>query len=311
MGNPYTAVSVSGYNSSPPSNDGSQTSSNRVDWNTHLTKIGAPLKTAIEGVDTNLTTAFSRIFGAAVSVKSANYTVQASDQGSFIGVDTNAVEISLPQASNLGNNFPIGIVNLTHPESSPGYLTISCDGPTDEINGLGSSVTIMPGGFAILTSLSGSGWRGMIDYGIYRITKAADTSRDTTSTLADDGDIAGLLLPASRHFELEAFLSFTSASATPDAKAALQFSSAPTERDFLIVQHDGSSTSSISQSTLASALAIPISAGNKGVAHIKGRVFVGSAATLDLQWAQNTSDATATVLERGSYMTLKPIPQYV
>ena len=59
MGNPYTSVSISGYNANPPSDDGTQASQNEVEWAKHKTKLGDPLKTAIEAIDTNVSTAFA------------------------------------------------------------------------------------------------------------------------------------------------------------------------------------------------------------------------------------------------------------
>lgn len=53
---PYSEVSITGYNSNPPEDDGTQASSNEVSWAKHKTKIGDPLKTAIETTQTNITT---------------------------------------------------------------------------------------------------------------------------------------------------------------------------------------------------------------------------------------------------------------
>ena len=56
--NPYTSVSVPAtYNQSPPSDDGSPTTANKVLWATHTGKIGDPLKTFIENVNTNMVAA--------------------------------------------------------------------------------------------------------------------------------------------------------------------------------------------------------------------------------------------------------------
>ena len=56
--NPYTAVSISGYNASPPPDDGTRDSTNQLTWAFHTAKIGDPLKTGVEGVDTNVSAAF-------------------------------------------------------------------------------------------------------------------------------------------------------------------------------------------------------------------------------------------------------------
>jgi len=57
----YTSVSVSGYNSGAPPDDGSTGTDNAVTWAKHKTKLGDPLKTAIEQVNTNLVSAFNNV----------------------------------------------------------------------------------------------------------------------------------------------------------------------------------------------------------------------------------------------------------
>ena len=46
------------YNASPPPDDGTQVAANLLEWQKHLDKIGAPLKTAIEAINTNVSSAF-------------------------------------------------------------------------------------------------------------------------------------------------------------------------------------------------------------------------------------------------------------
>ena len=59
MTNPYTPVTVTGYNSSPPPDNGSTGTDNQLTWAKHKTKLGDPLKTALESVNTNVTSAFA------------------------------------------------------------------------------------------------------------------------------------------------------------------------------------------------------------------------------------------------------------
>lgn len=49
--NPYVSVSISGYNASPPPDDGSQVASNIVTWAFHKVKIGDPLRTLAEAIN--------------------------------------------------------------------------------------------------------------------------------------------------------------------------------------------------------------------------------------------------------------------
>lgn len=55
----YSQVTVSGYNSSPPADDGSVTASNQVLWSTIKTKLSDPLKTALESIDDNVAAAIA------------------------------------------------------------------------------------------------------------------------------------------------------------------------------------------------------------------------------------------------------------
>lgn len=61
MANPYTQVTVVNYNASPPTDDGVQEAQNQVEWAKHKTKLGDPLKTALESVDTNVFNAFASL----------------------------------------------------------------------------------------------------------------------------------------------------------------------------------------------------------------------------------------------------------
>ena len=59
--NPYTGQSISGYNASPPPDDGSQSSGNQLEWAKHITKIGNPLKALAEAIDTAVSAAFGSL----------------------------------------------------------------------------------------------------------------------------------------------------------------------------------------------------------------------------------------------------------
>lgn len=61
--NPYTQVSITGYNANPPDDDGSQVASNEIEWAKHKDKLGDPLKTAVEAINTNVNSAFDTIVG--------------------------------------------------------------------------------------------------------------------------------------------------------------------------------------------------------------------------------------------------------
>lgn len=154
MSNPYTSQSISGYNSNPPPDDGTESAANTVKWATHKDKLGDPLKTLAEAINTEALAAFGKILGQGVNSQSGNYSVVAGDQGNFIAV-TAAATITLLDAATAGDGFCIAIVNT----SSSAEVIV--DGSSSEtING-STSHTLGPGGWALLTCNSTS-WTGLI-----------------------------------------------------------------------------------------------------------------------------------------------------
>ena len=67
----YTQVTVSGYNSSAPPDDGSTGASNQVTWASIKTKLSDPLKTALESIDDNVATAIALAESDVNSVETA------------------------------------------------------------------------------------------------------------------------------------------------------------------------------------------------------------------------------------------------
>ena len=65
MGTKYSTVTISGYNSSAPSDDGSTTEANKVKWSTIKTKLNDPVKTRTDSMDTALIAAFAKMVGGA------------------------------------------------------------------------------------------------------------------------------------------------------------------------------------------------------------------------------------------------------
>ena len=148
----YSAPSISGYNSSPPSDDGSNTSANEVTWAGIKTKIGDPVKTYAQAISSAVDTAFGKIFLNAVSAESSDYTVVTGDRGKLLSC-TNTITITLVAAATAGDGFPIAIKN-----SGSGVVTV--DGYSSEtINGQ-TTFTLYAGTFIIL-SCDGSNWHGI------------------------------------------------------------------------------------------------------------------------------------------------------
>lgn len=70
----YTSPSISGYNSSPPSDDGSESVSNRVDWSTIKEKLTDPVESYSEAIDTAADTAFTTIDSSIATINTEKST---------------------------------------------------------------------------------------------------------------------------------------------------------------------------------------------------------------------------------------------
>lgn len=149
MGDPYTDVSVTGYNTSPPSDDGSQTASNRVDWSTVTDKVGDPLKNAIDSINANVGAGFDKVLGGAgVSPTAISYTVQTADQGELIVATASGITITTPSGATVGSPFWFGLLN-----NSSGDITLAGDVLID-----GQANLTVPAGGGLIAATNGTDW---------------------------------------------------------------------------------------------------------------------------------------------------------
>jgi hypothetical protein len=120
----WTTVTVTGYNSSPPPDDGSQVAANKVTWSGTKTKLTDPLNTAIAALDASgsamgavaLTMGKNTYWipGLAMAVRTTNGGTQTSNETSSNKIMEKSVSFSptttqyaqwalaLPKAYNLG-----------------------------------------------------------------------------------------------------------------------------------------------------------------------------------------------------------------
>ena len=152
MANPFTAPSLSGFNSNPPSDDASIQASNQLQWQKHIDKIGTPLKTYVDDVVTNVTAAFAKRLFNSVSGKTSDYTVVTPDDDGILFVFTGSGNntLTLPTAASATADFTIAFLNL-----STGTLTI--DGDASETVNAAATVTIRSGGSGVL-KCTGTQW---------------------------------------------------------------------------------------------------------------------------------------------------------
>lgn len=133
--------------------------------------------------------------------------------------------------------------------------------------------------------------------------KSSDTSRTNTTALADDPHLILLAVPAGNYI-FQAYLQYTSASATPDIKYAMRISNAPTTSAW----SPFNTQPVLTFATAPAAQSRGIGAGQTVEDQLFGVVVVASTSAIAVQWAQDVLDAVnATTLQQGSWMTLTAV----
>lgn len=149
MADPYTPVSITGYNSNPPVDDGSQTEANRVKWSTIKTKITDPVKTRTDTMDTNIAAAFGKV-DSGVTSTAISYTVISTDQGKLVRATASGITITTPDATDVDSPFVFELLN-----DSSGDITLDGSG-SQTVDG-DASVTV-PAGTGARVRTDGSNW---------------------------------------------------------------------------------------------------------------------------------------------------------
>lgn len=140
-------------------------------------------------------------------------------------------------------------------------------------------------------------------YGKY---KTADTSRTSTTTLADDPHIAGIALPVGK-YAVDAFLNFdNNGGGTQGIKFALNFTGTVSEAGISTVGVENNTP--VTRNVIANYNSV-ITIGDVTAAinfdwqRWSGFLEVTVAGNMALQWAQEASSANGSILRRGSYLT--------
>lgn len=147
----YSPVSITGYNISPPTDDGVDEAQNEVTWQVIKEKLPDPLKTAIEALDTELQAAFAKIPWNGINAQTSNYTLTANDLGKLITID-GAFTLTLLAAATASDGFTFGVKNV-----GTDIVTIDGDG-TEEIDG-SETVTLDDQNDAVILVCDGSNWK--------------------------------------------------------------------------------------------------------------------------------------------------------
>ena len=135
MGLKYSTTSSSGFNNSPPSDDGQQIPSNEMQWQDVKEKIGDPLKTFTELVDSKLVAHVNE----EVVDKAIAFTTTTAEHKKTINVTALATQ-SLGDAATMAIGYIVIIKNSHSATNTVGRATGG-----DTIDGIAGDVTLAPG----------------------------------------------------------------------------------------------------------------------------------------------------------------------
>lgn len=124
MGTKYTTQTQIGYNASPPSDDAAQTASNKITWAFLLSKVGNPIKTLAEAINSALVTAFDT---SCRTITTSDATV-AGDHLRTVQIGTTAttgVTVTLMDAVSAVNGYIVTITNQSPHTQTVGRVTAS------------------------------------------------------------------------------------------------------------------------------------------------------------------------------------------
>lgn len=155
----YTSPSISGYNSNPPSDDGTESTANRVDWDTIKTKLDDPIKSYAEAIDSATTTAFSTYDASAKyaflsKIGTINFALSGLTRYSHVigsaatSATLTAMELIVPSAGTIKNLYCKGSANDLDADV---VFTIMKDGAAQTL-----TATIAAGSAAITSDTSSS-----------------------------------------------------------------------------------------------------------------------------------------------------------
>ena len=135
MGSKYASKTISGYNATPPADDGTVSEANKVKWATIKTKLDDPIKTLSEAINSALTTHFN----TGPTAFTASDTLGVTHHNQDIQVSGSGVTLTLSDAATLGAGWFCSIYNVGTAD-----VTIALATAADTINAVSASVTIYP-----------------------------------------------------------------------------------------------------------------------------------------------------------------------
>jgi hypothetical protein len=176
MANPYTQPTLSGYNSSPPPDDGTQVAANEIKWATHTGKIGDPLKTFAEAIDTNVLAAFATVFKTTENVFN-----DASADIDFRVESNNATHMFFVDAGNDNIVIDASATGLTSGDGTVHIHTASAG--TVAAQTAANDLVIESGSDTGISILSPDASKGLLYFGTPTDNRGANLEWDYTNNL--------------------------------------------------------------------------------------------------------------------------------
>lgn len=136
MGTKYSSNATSGYNSTPPADDGTVSEANKVKWSTVKTKLSDPVKTLADTINSELVTHFDN----GPTAITTNTTLDASHYNKIIEVSGSGVTLTLSDATTLTAGWYCDVRNVDTTNS----VTIARTTASDTFNGVTSNYTLVP-----------------------------------------------------------------------------------------------------------------------------------------------------------------------
>lgn len=144
---------------------------------------------------------------------------------------------------------------------------------------------------------------------IIEVHKTTSTSRNSTTTLADDPDLT-YAIPVAGHYHVRAFLNHKSTSATPGAKFLMNYTGTRSLVSGSIQQVAGGTAGYVGPDYTGTDIIFTYSPNS--VAQENAWIYdfsfnATTTGTLSVQWAQQVSNATDSTLVIGSWMRITPL----
>lgn len=136
MGTKYSSNSASGYNATPPADDGTVSEANKGKWSTIKTKLADPVKDLADTINSELVTHFDN----GPVAYTANQTLGTGHYGQYVQVSGSGVTLTLTDANTLGAGWNCEIVST----DTTNTVTIDRATASNTINETTANISLLP-----------------------------------------------------------------------------------------------------------------------------------------------------------------------